>query len=96
MVRLDQVPERATEIPNFNPPQVLPTDIVKNIRRMLKDLNPLPMTPWYKGTVLYLAKVLKFLQKWKRVSTGYNGTIKTSNADSYVVSGDIAVLECNE
>ena len=35
-----------TKIPNFNP-----RDIVNNIRRMLEGLDPLPMIPWFKGTL---------------------------------------------
>lgn len=34
----------STNIPNFNP-----RELVANIKRMLDGLEPLKMTPWYKG-----------------------------------------------
>ena len=37
-----------TKVPSFNP-----RDVVKNLLLMLDGSKPLPMTPWYRGTLLF-------------------------------------------
>jgi len=34
----------STSIPQFNP-----REIVENLKRMMQNLEPKPMKPWYKG-----------------------------------------------